>query len=119
MPLQTAFGLTLVAVGFLIVAIGGYSFRRAKTTVDPRHPENATQLVVHGIYRWSRNPMYVGFFCWVLAFGIYLGSIVNLLLLPLFVVLINRWFIVPEEQALRRLFTASFDAYCQRTRRWL
>ncbi|MDP9528744.1 methyltransferase family protein [Pseudomonas protegens] len=111
--------LPLIGAGLLFVLAGGISFRRARTTVNPLKPEAASALVTSGIYRFTRNPMYVGFALWLLAWGLYLASPLVLLGVLGFVLYMNRLQIAPEERALGRLFGADFAAYRQRVRRWL
>ncbi|WP_339071705.1 isoprenylcysteine carboxylmethyltransferase family protein [Pseudomonas idahonensis] len=111
--------LPLIGAGLLFVLAGGISFRRARTTVNPLKPEAASALVTSGIYRYTRNPMYVGFALWLLAWGLYLASPLVLLGVLGFVLYMNRLQIAPEERALGRLFGADFAAYRQRVRRWL
>ncbi|MBW8354966.1 MAG: isoprenylcysteine carboxylmethyltransferase family protein [Pseudomonas sp.] len=111
--------LPLIGAGQLFVLAGGISFRRARTTVNPLKPEAASALVTSGIYRYTRNPMYVGFALWLLAWGLYLASPLVLLGVLGFVLYMNRLQIAPEERALGRLFGADFAAYRQRVRRWL
>lgn len=108
-----------VVVGVVIALSGVLAFRRADTTVDPRAPEQSSSLVVRGIYRYSRNPMYVGFLLLLVALGCYLMSAAALALLPLFVWYMNQFQIAPEERHLLQKFGAEYQAYCQRVRRWL
>ena len=118
-PYQAIVSLLVFMVGVLIIAIGGYSFRQANTTVNPSTPEQTTQLVKSGLYTYSRNPMYIGFFAWLVAVAIFIGNPINILLLPVYVVLVNRLYIVPEEIALERLFGNDFVEYKDKVRRWL
>ena len=118
-PYQAVIALLIFMVGILIIAIGGYSFRQANTTVNPATPEKTTQLVKRGLYTHSRNPMYIGFFAWLVAATIFIGNPINILLLPAYVVLVNRLYIVPEEMALERLFGNDFVEYKDKVRRWL
>lgn len=111
--------LPLIGAGLLFVLAGGISFRRARTTVNPLKPEAASALVTSGVYRYTRNPMYVGFALWLLAWGLYLASPLVLLGVLGFVLYMNRLQIAPEERALGQLFGADFAAYRQRVRRWL
>ncbi len=111
--------LPLIGAGLLFVLAGGISFRLARTTVNPLKPEAASALVTSGIYRYTRNPMYVGFALWLLAWGLYLASPLVLLGVLGFVLYMNRLQIAPEERALGRLFGADFTDYRQRVRRWL
>jgi protein-S-isoprenylcysteine O-methyltransferase Ste14 len=114
-------GLAVAAViaGALISAAGVVQFRRAKTTVNPMNPAASSSLVVAGIYRWTRNPMYLGFLVALLGVTSWLASPPALLVLPPFVLYMNRFQIVPEERALAARFAGSFDEYRRRVRRWL
>lgn len=95
------------------------SFRAAKTTINPLQPSHASQLVQTGIYRYSRNPMYVGLGCFLMAWACYLLAPFTLVCLPILVLYINRFQILPEEQALTALFGDQYIAYQQRVRRWI
>ena len=102
------------------ISMGGVlAFRRAQTTVSPLSPQKTSRLVVSGIYRYSRNPMYLGFAMLLLGWALWLSNFLALAVLPAFVAAINRLQIAPEEAALARLFGADFLAYKARTRRWL
>lgn len=100
--------------------LGGVAaFRQANTTVNPTAPATSSALVVSGVYRFTRNPMYLGFALGLLAFAVWLSNVSAVLLVPVFMGYLQRFQIRPEEQALRARFGASFDEYCQRVRRWL
>lgn len=118
-PLLLMVAGTMFVLGALFPVAGVIAFRRARTTVDPRTPEASSALVSSGIYRYSRNPMYVGFALWLLAWSIFLGSGWALLGVVGFVLYMNRFQIAPEERALRDLFGDTFRDYEQRVRRWL
>ncbi|MDH1011872.1 isoprenylcysteine carboxylmethyltransferase family protein [Pseudomonas nicosulfuronedens] len=110
----------LVALAGVAVCLAGVaSFRRARTTVNPLKPESASSLVVVGIYRHTRNPMYLGFAIVLLGWCVFLGSALAVLGVAVFVLYIGRFQIRPEERALRDLFGAEFDAFCGRVRRWV
>lgn len=109
----------LIVGGAGVSILGVISFRRAKTTVNPLQPAKASTLVATGIYRVSRNPMYLGLLVALLGWAILLSNPIAFLLPPLFVLGMNRWQIVPEEQALTLRFGPAFAAYKIRTRRWL
>jgi protein-S-isoprenylcysteine O-methyltransferase Ste14 len=94
-------------------------FARAGTTDTPLNPQSASRLVAHGVYRYTRNPMYLALLLALIAWGIWLGNAAALLLVPLFMLTIEQLQIRPEEQALEALFGAEFVAYKQRVRRWL
>lgn len=115
------YGLTIAVLGlgvFFCVA-GVISFKRSKTTVNPLKPETASALVSSGIYQYTRNPMYVGFALFLLAWSVFLLSPVSVLGVVLFVLYMNRFQIQPEEKALHSLFGEEFQHYCHRVRRWI
>ncbi|GAA4893285.1 isoprenylcysteine carboxylmethyltransferase family protein [Ferrimonas pelagia] len=121
-PLPPVFKNSLLALalalGVLIALAGVLAFRRASTTVHPARPD-ATALVNGGIYRLTRNPMYLGMLLALLGWSLYLSALLPLLVLPLFVLYMNRFQIGPEERHLLQRFGREFDHYCQRVRRWL
>ena len=102
------------------VAIPGITaFRAAGTTVDPRDPGKASRLVVSGIYRYSRNPMYLGLLCLLTAWALYLSNLLAFAGLPMFVLGMNSLQIRREEAAMEALFGDEYRAYRQRVRRWI
>jgi protein-S-isoprenylcysteine O-methyltransferase Ste14 len=109
----TTFGL---AVAIVVIAVIG--FRRARTTVDPFHPETASTIVTTGIYQVTRNPMYLGFLLALIALAVFLGNLASAVIPLLFIVYMNRFQIGPEERALRARFGASYEAYLRSVRRW-
>ncbi|MCJ1878351.1 methyltransferase family protein [Pseudomonas nitroreducens] len=111
--------LLVVLAGAAVCLAGVASFSRARTTVNPLKPESASSLVVAGIYRHTRNPMYLGFAIILLGWCVFLGSALAVLGVAAFVLYIGRFQIRPEERALRELFGAEFDAFCGRVRRWV
>ena len=119
LALRLALGLLLVIAGLGIVQIAGISFRQARTTVDPTRPGSSSALIVSGIYRYSRNPIYLGMTVVLLGWGAFLQNILSLALVTLFVLYINRFQILPEERALSGLFGAQYESYRARVRRWL
>lgn len=118
-PARKGVVTVLVVLGIVIIGAGIAAFRRAQTTVDPRTPEAASSVVRTGIYRWSRNPMYLGFLLILAAWGIALSNGLALLVLPLFVAYMNRFQILPEERALRHRFGADYETYTASVRRWI
>lgn len=111
--------LPVLGAGIAIAVAGVLQFRRSHTTVNPMTPERTSALVSSGIYRYTRNPMYAGMLLALLAFAIVLASPASLLILPAFVVYMNRFQIMPEERELTRHFGAEFQAFKARVRRWL
>lgn len=111
--------LFLFCVGAFFSLLGVVSFNRAKTTVNPTTPEASSALVTSGIYRYSRNPMYVGFLFMLLSWGFLLANVYSIALTLGFVVYLNYFQIKPEEKALNRIFGSVFCDYEKRVRRWL
>jgi protein-S-isoprenylcysteine O-methyltransferase Ste14 len=112
--------LLLVLVGLLFDLAGLLAFRASRTTVNPLRPERASALVTRGVYRITRNPMYVGMVFLLLAWGLYLAHWPALLLGPTaYVLYLSRFQIVPEERALLGLFGEDYRRYMGRVRRWL
>ena len=116
---RSAFALIFCTVGLAIVLAGVLTFRRAKTTVNPLTPEATTTMVTSGIYRFTRNPMYLGFLFVLAGWAIYLSNLLAFALLPLFVWYMNRFQILPEERALGAKFSHAFTAYKRSVRRWV
>jgi protein-S-isoprenylcysteine O-methyltransferase Ste14 len=106
-------------VGLIFGVAGVVSFRRARTTINPTKPEAASSLVSSGIYRVTRNPMYVGLSFVLFAWAVLLSSAWALLALLAFVLYIGRFQIAPEERALSKLFGSEYMAYRAKVRRWL
>jgi protein-S-isoprenylcysteine O-methyltransferase Ste14 len=111
--------ILILAVGLLVMLAGVISFRHAKTTVNPLKPETATALVTSGIYRYTRNPMYLGMLMVLLAWAVYLASPAALLGVLAFWAFIGHFQIRTEENALAGLFGSAFMDYMSRVRRWL
>lgn len=117
--LRIALAAASVLAGAFFCLAGVVSFRRARTTVNPLKPESATSLVTTGIYRVSRNPMYVGFALFLVAWAGWLAAPWALAGVIAFVLYINRFQIAPEERALAAIFGAEFEHYKAGVRRWL
>jgi protein-S-isoprenylcysteine O-methyltransferase Ste14 len=119
LPYRQALALFFAIAGTIVAVLGVASFRRAGTTVNPVTPQAASALVSTGIYRFSRNPMYLGFLLMLLGWAALLANALALILVAGFVAYMNRFQITPEERALSALFGAEFAAYAQRVRRWI
>lgn len=110
--------LLVLGVGAGLAGVMG--FRRQATTVNPHRPQQSTALVTSGIYRLSRNPMYLGMVLLLMAWATWLGSLLALGVGPaLFVLFITRFQIIPEERALQARFGNAYRWYAARVRRWL
>ena len=109
----------LAAIGIAVAWAGVVTFRRHQTTVNPFQPANASTLVESGIYRRTRNPMYLGVTLVLLGYAAFLAHPFALLLLGLFPAYIRTFQIAPEERALDRLFGETDARYKERVPRWL
>ncbi len=118
-PLLTALALLLALFGLSIDLVSLGLFRKARTTVNPLEPEKASQLVTGGLYKISRNPMYLGMLLIILGWAAYQGVFIGLIPVIAFVLYITRFQIIPEERALIRRFGDEYRAYMHRVRRWI
>ena len=96
----------LVGTGMMLGLWAVWSFRRQRTTINPHLPQQTVALVTEGVYRYTRNPMYLGMLCFLLAWALYVGYL-------------NRFQIGPEERVLEERFGTRFTSYCATVRRWL
>ena len=119
LPIPSALAFAVGAIGLSLDAIALVQFLRSRTTTNPLKPDSASALVSGGIYRFTRNPMYLGLATLLLAWAIYLGNLAALAGLPLFILYMNRFQIAPEERALEARFGAEYIAYRARVRRWV
>ena len=113
----------VAGIFFIVALVVGLSavlgFRRARTTLNPLQPQEASALVVRGVYRWTRNPMYLAMLLVLAAWACIVANWAAVAMLPLFVAYLNRFQIVPEERALHARFGAEFENYRRKVRRWL
>lgn len=110
--------IILLAIAAIVALFSLAQFFLLKTSVDPRTPSKASKLVTNGIYRYTRNPMYLALLLVLLALGLWLGNAFNALLTAGFVGYMNRFQIIPEEEALIDLFSKEYQQYCTQVRRW-
>ena len=106
-------------IGAGIAVAGVRSFRRHDTTVNPMKPETTASVVIVGIFRFTRNPMYLGLALVLVGWAIYLSNLVALLLVPVFVAYMTQFQIKPEERALLEKFGPDFANYMSEVRRWI
>lgn len=111
--------ISLAVVGKVISVSGIIAFRKKRTTINPVNPNKSTALVQNGIFRYTRNPMYVGLALTLLGWAAFLASLLALVFVPLFVLYISRFQISPEERGLSSLFGSNYTEYQRNVRRWL
>lgn len=112
-------GIFLLLLGFFILISAVRLFRKDQTTVNPLSPEQATKLVTDGIFKYSRNPMYLGMTLVLGSMAVFFNLLGGVILIALFCLYITKFQIIPEERAMRDLFSDDFDKYTKVTRRWI
>jgi protein-S-isoprenylcysteine O-methyltransferase Ste14 len=116
-PILQYFGLALTFFGFLL-GIGAFmEFRKARTTLDPHG--STKHLVTSGIYRFTRNPIYLGFLLMVTGLPLNSGLIWGAVMAPFYMMIMTRLIIEKEETYLERKFGKTYVSYTSRVRRWL
>jgi protein-S-isoprenylcysteine O-methyltransferase Ste14 len=118
-PLRLWLASALTLAGSVVTVWAVASFQSARTTVNPLIPDAASRLLVSGIYRHSRNPMYLGMLLVVAGWTLYQANAAAALMLPGFVAYLKRFQIEPEEEILKRKFGTEYEEYFNRVRRWL
>lgn len=117
-PMVWLIGIVILVVSMWLAVVSIVSFKQAKTTINPLDPSQATLLVSHGVFRFSRNPMYVSLALFLVAWSCLLLSIVALAFCLVFVLYITQFQIKPEEKVLLVKFGKQYEEYCRRVRRW-
>ena len=114
-----AIGIIFLILGFIIIFLAVLKFIKIKTTVDPTRPHKTSNLVINGIYKITRNPMYLGMLFLIMAYTIYTNNVVGSITIPIFIFYINKFQIEPEEIEMRKKFGESFENYCKKVNRWI
>jgi protein-S-isoprenylcysteine O-methyltransferase Ste14 len=116
-PFLRYLGLVLALIG-LLLGIGAFiEFQKAQTTLDPHG--STRQLVTSGVYRFTRNPIYLGFLFIVVGLPLYFGLYWGIVMAPVFIFLMNHLIIEHEEAYLEKKFGEIYSNYKSRVRRWL
>ena len=118
-PYKYFFTTLLLFLGFYIIIRSSRLFAKAKTSINPLRPHKSTFLITNDIYKYSRNPMYFGYLLILLSSSVYLGNVLSIFIIPLFIFIINFIQIKPEEEALKDLFGPRYDEYLSNVRRWI
>lgn len=116
--LMQPLGNLVLLAGLMLACAGAWSFWRHRTTADPMRPERASALVDTGVFRWTRNPMYLGFVVVLLGVALRFDAWTSLPGPVLLAAWLQRFQIRPEERILRERFGRDFDTYCRRVPRW-
>ena len=123
-PKYNFISLDIIAASFLLLGIiilitAVLSFKKQSTTVSPLQPEKASYLVVSGIFKYSRNPMYLGMLLILISITIKFNFVGGILIICAFIAFITKFQIIPEEAVLERLFGKEFIQYKEKTKRWV
>ena len=110
-PYKYFFTTLLLILRFYIIIRSSQLFAKAKTSIDPLRPFKSTYLITNDIYKYSRNPMYLGYLLILLSSSVCLGNVISIIIIPLFIFIINFIQIIPEEEALKDLFGPNYDEY--------
>ncbi|HEY9033491.1 MAG TPA: isoprenylcysteine carboxylmethyltransferase family protein [Pseudomonadales bacterium] len=116
---QKPMALLLLAAGMVLFVGAVAVMLRARTTINPMHPDQCSALVTRGVFGLSRNPIYLADLLLLSAWWLWLGYWPNILWLVFFVLYLNVFQIEPEEKALRQAFGETYLRYCRRVRRWI
>ena len=108
-----------LSLGIMTLIVAFLSFKKQKTTVNPLQPEKASSLVVSGVFKYSRNPMYLGLSLILLSAAIQFNFVGGILIVFMFIAFITKFQIIPEEIAMERLFGEEFIRYKEKTRKWI
>tara|TARA_B100001741_G_scaffold93493_1_gene76676 strand:- start:525 stop:971 length:447 start_codon:yes stop_codon:yes gene_type:complete len=116
---NNAISLFLLICGLIVFISAVRSFKKQKTTVNPLKPKQASSLVTSGIFRFSRNPMYLGMLIILLSISFKFNLLGGIIISLLFFIFITKFQIYPEEEAMNELFGDKFTQYSNTTRRWI
>ncbi len=118
--LQNTLSILFLVVGFVIILSATKEFKKSNTTVNPMKPETSTSLVTSGIFKYTRNPMYLGLSSILLASCFYFSSLLGIIVyVPFFILYITVFQIIPEEEVMKSLFNNEYLDYCSKVRRWI
>jgi len=118
-PGHRAVAVIAFIFGWVIVGAGVFEFHRVKTTMSPFSPERTVSVVSSGIYRWTRNPMYLGMALALFGVAVWQSNLFGFAVMLLFCAYLTRFQIVPEERMLLKLFGTGYAAYMKQVRRWI
>jgi protein-S-isoprenylcysteine O-methyltransferase Ste14 len=117
--LPTLLGYITIVAGLIIIFVAAKQFKAANTTINPTKPETASVLVCNGVFSYSRNPMYLGMLIIIIGFSIIHNLIAIIVFMPLWIIYMINFQIIPEEEAMKILFKEEFLNYSKKTRRWI
>jgi len=110
-------GIIPLSLGLALNLVANKAFKKHNTTVKPF--EKSTTLIKDGLFRFTRNPMYLGFLCILTGLGVFLGSFTPFVIVPVFAVLMEFVFIRAEERSLAETFPEEWPDYKAKVNRWI
>ena len=113
------FSVLLLICGIIIIRTAFLSFKNHQTTINPLNLTKTSSLVTTGIFKYTRNPMYLGMVFILLSIALKFNLYGGLIVILLFFYFITKFQIIPEENAIENLFGQEFKNYKKTTRRWL
>ena len=111
--------LFFIILGPFILISAVRSFKAEQTTINPININNASSLVISGVFKYSRNPMYLGMVFILLALSFRFNLVGGILFTSIFIMYITKFQIIPEEAAMKSIFGEDFNKYKNNTRRWI
>ena len=116
-PAQTLAGVAIAVFFLALTILGARQFSRRKTNINTFLKPDA--LVTTGLFRYTRNPMYLGFAGALFGAAIALNCLTGLIVALVFILIADRWYIRFEEKTMSETFGAAYADYCAQTRRWI
>lgn len=116
-PLTEIIGVAIILGSIAIILHSVFLFRRAKTALRPF--EESTRLVTWGLYRFCRNPIYLGMVLVLIGVALVLGTLSPFLVIPVFALQIQKEFVLAEEKFLERIFGEEYLNYKHKIPRWI
>ena len=113
------FSIFLLICGIIIIRIAFLSFKNYQTTINPLNLTKTSSLVNTGVFKYTRNPMYLGMVFILLSIALKFNLYGGLIIIVIFFSFITKFQIIPEEKAMEKLFGQEFKNYKKKTRRWL
>ena len=119
LPNQTLLSIIMLFIGILILIIPVFNFVKSKTTIDPIKFKKVNNLVTSGIYKYSRNPMYLGLLMVIISTSIFYLNIFSIITPFIFYFWMNRFQIKREENFLAEKFGQKYISYKSKTKKWI
>ena len=111
--------VSLFFFGAAFIVLAASSFKKHKTTISPLHPEKTSALVISNVFKYSRNPMYLGMLFILISLAIRYNIIGGIIAISIFIFFITKFQIKPEEVQMNKIFGEKYAQYKKRTRMWI